>query len=193
MRPVQLGVPLTTKEMMRKSPVFKFCFWGAVLLTIAVIVLGIVSGNVRCSEYRSCYWQYGNSYYNECYNYGSTYCCMSSYSYCGDSYCRYKYSYTTPCMGVFIALWICSGLAFFLAVTVLIMFCNFRRRARDPIFNAGANYVQVVNDQNLAYNPNYQQQPIYYAQPQVYQVPNQYPPQNYYPPQPAVQQPLAQN
>jgi hypothetical protein len=68
-------------------------------------------------------------------------------------------------------MWVCTALAIFLAVVVLIMFCQFRKRARNPVLNPGANYVQV-NDQNYLYNPNYQQQPHYHAQPNNYQQPN---------------------
>jgi hypothetical protein len=173
MQPVQPGAPPTLKQMMSQSPAFKCLFATSIVLVLTVIVLGIVAPNVSCRDDYSCYWWYGSSYSIECSYYDQPYCCKSGYySRCGDSYCVYKpSSYGSGCSGVFIAMWVCTALAIFLAVVVLIMFCQFRKRARNPVLNPGANYVQV-NDQNYLYNPNYQQQPHYHAQPNNYQQPN---------------------
>jgi hypothetical protein len=153
MQPGPVGVPVTTKQMLQQSTAFRLCFWGAVLLTIAVVVLGIVAGTTTCSGSHSCYWWYGSSYSEQCYSYSTYYCCRSGWSYCGD----YNYCNTKPdeiCWGVLIALWVCAGLSFILGVAVIILACNFRRRARNPLFNPALNYVQV---QPYGYNPGYQQ------------------------------------
>lgn len=57
-------------------------------------------------------------------------------------------------------MWVASGVAFLLAVGVLVMWCNFRKRVRDPLFNNGGNYVQIGGRYEQPYVA-YNNQPIY--------------------------------
>lgn len=148
-------LPLTTFEMMKQSIPFKICFALAIASVVTVLALTPASTIATCSKYRSCSWWYGSNYY-ECQYYSSTYCCNNSYSTsCGGSYCYYKPSSYEPCWGIFITMWVCSALAFFLSIAVIIMWCNFKRRAQNPFLNPGANYVQVIDPRQ------YNEQPFY--------------------------------
>jgi hypothetical protein len=192
MQPVQPLGQVTTKQMLQASTAFKVTFYGTILLTVAIVVLGIVAGSVQCEGSHSCYWWYGsNSYSNQCYSYNTYYCCRSGWSYCGDYYCTTKPDQI--CWGVLIALWVCAGVGFFFAIALIIVSVRLKRRIRNGLLYGGGNFVQV---QPYGYNPGYQQQPIYYAQPQApYQQPNYAQPQNYAQPgyyQPPYQQPVAQ-
>jgi len=118
---------LTTKQLMDKSKCFTFLFWGAIVVFSVAIILNIIWPFTSCNNvtnYSCSYYYYYNTY--ECISYGTHYCCQSGYSYCGSSYCYIKPAYYRPCMGVMIAAWCLYGLAFFMAITVFIMFCNLR-------------------------------------------------------------------
>lgn len=137
-------LPPSTKQLMQQSIPFKFAFCTSIALVIAIIVLGIVSASVTCRnyfEYKSC--SYASSYYyNQCYN-GMTYCCSSSYSYCGDYYCRtldsFSYYRGNVCWGIFNAMWGCSALCFFLSIITIALFCNLRKKAQMNIMMHAAN------------------------------------------------------
>ena len=173
-----LATPLSLKQMMKESIPFKICFVGAISLVIAVIIMVIVVPFTRCSTYTyySCTYYYGSYYNYECYSSNSytIYCCSPSYSYCGDSYCYYKpsnnYSYG-PCFGIFIAMWVCSGVCFILMVATFIMFCNFQGKARKGlVLMHQPNYANCIDSSNQ--NPiyvssnNQPNQPIRVEQPQ---------------------------
>jgi hypothetical protein len=149
-------LPTTTFEMMKQSLLFKLCFAGAITCVVAVLALTPASVLARCSSNRSCSWYYGSNYY-ECQYYSTKYCCNSNYATtCGGSYCYTKYDYYEPCWGIFITMWVCSALSFFLTIGVFIMWCNFRRRVQNPYFNPGVNYVQIIDP-----TMNQYQQPFY--------------------------------
>lgn len=127
-------LPLSTKQLMQKSVAFKLSFSFTIALVIAVMVLGIVSSTVTCRkyyEYQSCYQ--ADSYYSKQCTNGVTYCCSYSSNYCGDYYCRsldsFSYYRRDVCWGIFIAMWICSGLAFFLAIFTFALFRDLRKKA----------------------------------------------------------------
>ena len=156
-----LTTPQTIKQMMKDSIPFKFCFVGAITLVVAVIIMGIILPFSACNSYsyHTCTYYYGSYYYYECYSssYGSTYCCNNNFYYCGDSNCYYKpsdYYHYNSCMGVFIAMWVCSGVSFILMVATFIMFCNFQGRAKKGLVLVNPpNYANYVDSSNP--NPIY--------------------------------------
>ena len=128
-------LPLTTKQMMDSSFIFKLCFVSAIVLCTATIVLSCVLPYANCGSTQPCpnYYSY---YTDDCFRGGDHYCCNYLYSYCGDpSYCITKPNYYKACWGIDLAIDCCGGATFFLAVAVFIMFCNFRRRTREPMYN----------------------------------------------------------
>jgi hypothetical protein len=163
----------TLKQMMFASTGFKVAFYGTIFCLSATIILGIILPFLNCSSsyYYSCSYYY-SSYYYECTTYGTTYCCSSGYSYCGDSRCIYKPSgsyYYNSCWGMLISIWVLSGLTFVFACIVLVMFCNIRNRFRNQVLYQGQNNIYPVQ---------YNQQPWVYAQPTVV-YPQPQPPQVY--------------
>lgn len=120
---------------MDNSTAFKASFGAAIGLCTVTIVLACLLPYVNCSPSMPCPYYY--SYYTEdCFRGNVPYCCNRLYSFCGDStYCITKPDYFKRCWGLALALDICGGMTVFLAVVVFIMFCNFRRRVNDPMFN----------------------------------------------------------
>ena len=136
---LQQGLPLTSFQMMKQSPLFKLCFIGTILLIIATIVLNIVGSIVLISNYTSCYSQ-SSIYTNRCWNSYDYYCCKSDYSYCGQpGKCYYQDYYYSTNWGIYTAANICSGLGVLMTVVVIIMFCDFRKKARLALYNHGTN------------------------------------------------------
>ena len=132
-------LPLTTLQMMKQSTIFKVCFVGTILFLISSGILSIVGANTYHHKYSSCSYTYYN-YPNRCYDGWDYYCCKSDYSYCGQSgKCYYQDYYYATNWGVYIASYVCSGLALCLCFVVTIMFCNFKRRSRMGLFNPGMN------------------------------------------------------
>ena len=127
--------PLSTKQMMDKSVAFRICFWGAIACMTAAIVLGSIVPFMKCYSNSYC----SGSYSNTCQRNNVYYCCMSSYNSCGDSYCYRQSTYRKPCYGMLIPLWVVSGLCLLLFFVVIVMFCNFRKRYRNPAFNPQLN------------------------------------------------------
>ncbi len=166
----------TTKQLMDQSKLFRFLFWGSIVLISVGVICFIVFPFTNCN-YRSCSWYYYNSY--ECRSGGDTYCCYQSATYCGNwNYCWYKP--TQPCLGWMIAgsTLICSG--FLMGIFVFVMFCNYRAKIRN-----GTGYLKMPPQQ--VFNP-YQPQVIIYSdqnQPNLYPQYQQYAPaqQQYVPPQ----------
>lgn len=163
----------TLKQMMFASTAFRFAFYGTIACLTATIVLGIILPFVRCSSYsyHSCSYYYSSYYYECTTSYGTSYCCTYSYSSCGDYNCVSKpnYSYSSPCWGILISIWVLSGLTFIFACMALLMFCNIRNRHRNQLLYQG---------QNNIYPAQYNQQPWVYAQPTVI-YPQPQPPQVY--------------
>jgi hypothetical protein len=157
---------MSLRQMMAHSSCFKCSLVLGILMIVSVVVLNIVWDSITCVEDYSCEWWYPGQNQVDCYYYGDYCCPYNVYANCDSRYCSIKPIYVNlSCVVIFIAMLICSGLAFFLTITVLIMFCQFRRRARDPIFNQ-AGYGRL-NDPNL-----------YQPQPQYYPNQNNYPPNN---------------
>lgn len=151
------GLPQTTQQMMQNSIGFKISFGSAIALCIITIVMACLLPYVNCSSSQPCPYYY--SYYtDDCYRGNTPYCCNRRYSYCGDSsYCVPKPSYFRTCWGIALVMEICGGMTIFLAVVVFIMFCNFKRRASDPVFNPYLirNQAQIIPSQHLHYPPPY--------------------------------------
>lgn len=152
--------PMTLKQMMDSSIVFKVCFWGDILAIILVGIVSILVNTVNCNTPHSCSYWY--SFYTiQCSKNGNDYCCSPSSSYCGDYNCFSKpIDYFQPCVGFILLTWIGSALVVFLTVAVFIMFCNFRNRARNPLFNPGA---QAPPPHIYQYPVSQQQQQIIYT------------------------------
>ena len=55
---------ITTKQLMDRSKVFRFLFWGSIVCVALGIILSIVYPFTSCYTVskRSCNWNYGSSY-----------------------------------------------------------------------------------------------------------------------------------
>lgn len=135
----------TTKQLMDQSKLFRFLFWGSILLVATGVIFSIVFPFSKCAQYNyyySCSWYY-SSYSYECYTNGMAYCCQSGYGYCGSSYCMPKPFYYRPCVWMIIAGGSMMGVGFFLSIFVFVMFCNFRNKVRRGEY-VGMPYLQPI-------------------------------------------------
>lgn len=150
----------TTKQLMDQSKCFRLLFWGSIFFISVGVILCIIFPFTSCSRYNynSCAWYY-YAYPNECTSYSVTYCCQNGYSSCGGYYCIEKPLRYSACAGVIIAGGSLTGVGFFLAIFVFIMFCNFRGKIRNGAYLGMAQPIQP-NAYQGAYNPNYAPNPV---------------------------------
>jgi len=130
---------------MDKSKRFRLFFLASILFLVIGVVLNVTFPFTSCGYYSyynySCSYFYSQYYYECTANYGSTYCCTYSYSYCGDySSCVYKpyipatYYNNYPCTGFLIASFFCYALTFICAIVVFVLFRNLRAKAREGAY-----------------------------------------------------------
>ena len=152
----QAPMPQSTQNLMRQSPMLKCLVISTIIVGITVVILSFLTIFVDCSSSYSCDW-YFPGYSIECGDYVS-YCCRSGYSYCGDYYNCYVKPYEGDiCWGFLWGIWIGCGIMIFMAIGIIVIALQLRRRNQQAFYNQNMYYNQpppvIVHPQNQNY-PN---------------------------------------
>ena len=116
---------------------FKGPFTVAISLIVLASVCLAVWGFTDCQTSSVHFCTYWYSYYTyDCINFGTSYCCSSSYRYCGDSNCITKpYDYQA-CDGWLIAAWVLYFIGGIMAIVAICQYCAVRRmEERAAVYN----------------------------------------------------------
>lgn len=118
----------TTHEMMERSRPFRYFYWGSAIFAFFGMVLLLIYFFTAhlCTASRSCASEETLKYV--CLIRGVPYCCPVTVRECDSLYCYRQW--TDYCLGLLISAGILMSVAVLLAVLALLMFCNFRHRAR---------------------------------------------------------------
>ena len=127
----------TTRYFAKQSFGFKFSTISFITTLATVLILaGFVQPNVAC--------YYGGQCYNnrvKCARPDGTLFCCVHYQGCGEeNHCTgYQQKHRVSCLSIQLAIVICSLLSIIFLCAMIIMWCNFWRRTRNPDFNPQAD------------------------------------------------------